>query len=203
LPISSTVCVCLKMSCTRLNVIGANGLVSVDDKVVSLAGERDDGVDGHGLDGFAVRGDDQQRVALDGQLRGAHGAESVDHSEAVPASGGDGEHLQGGVGHQTGLRVPELAAAVDEDGVRVLSGTHLQASGEALGRVLKHHQVVGQVEVVQVAVQVPRRRLTHHDAALQTVQFLRSYAVGKKHELLVLIAHLLFVGNLKRKCWFI
>lgn len=171
---------------TRLNVVGTNGLVSVDDEVVSLAGERDDGVDGHGLDGFTVGRDDQQRVALDGQLGGAHGAEGVDHSEAVPASGGDGEHLQGGVGHQTGLRVPELAAAVDEDGVRVLAGTHLQASGEALGRVLvhpvlQHHQVVGQVEVVQVAVQIPRRRLTHHDASLQTVQFLRSYSFDNNH----------------------
>lgn len=164
---------------TNLNVVGTNGLISVDDKVVSFTGEGDDGVDRSGLDGLTVRGDDQQRMALDGQLGGTHGAEGVDHSEAVPASGGDGEHLEGSVGHQTGLGVSELTAAVDEDGVRVLSGTHLQASGETLGRVLvhpvlEHHQVVGQVEVVQVAVQIPRGRLTHHDASLQTVQFLRS-----------------------------
>jgi len=165
-------------------VVSTNGLVSVDDKVVSFSSEGDDGVDGDGLDGFTVGGDDEQRMTLDGQLGGTHGAEGVDHSEAVPASGGDGEDLQGSVGHQTGLRVSELTAAVDEDGVRILSGTHLQASGETLGRVLvhpilQHHQVVGQVEVVQVAVQIPRGRLAHHDASLQTVQFLRSCDVHR------------------------
>jgi len=47
--------------------VGAQ-LVSVDDLVVTFSSEGNNGVDWDRLDGFSVRGDGEQRMALDGQL---------------------------------------------------------------------------------------------------------------------------------------
>jgi hypothetical protein len=128
---------------------------------------------------LSVGGDQDQVVSLDGELRGTHRSERVDHPEPVSSSWSHGEDFQRCVGHESGVGVSELSFAVDEQAFGVLTGVDGQSSWESLGGVFVHpvaeqHHVRGQVVVVQVAVGVLRWGLADHDAAVQTVHLLEA-----------------------------
>lgn len=120
-----------------------------------------------------------QIVSFYRQLSGTDGREGVDHPEPVPPARSDREDLQGRVGHEAGVGVPELPFAVDEAALRVLAGVDGEPSWETFWCILVHpvaeeHDVRGQVVVVEVAVGVSRRGLADHDAAVQTVHLLEA-----------------------------
>lgn len=62
------------------------------------------------MDWLSVRGDEDERVTLDGELSRTDCRQRVDHTEAVSASRSDGEGFQGSVGLVSSGRV--LAKAV-------------------------------------------------------------------------------------------
>lgn len=145
----------------------------------SLTGEGNDGVDGNRLHGLSVGGDQSQAMALDGQLGWAHGGEGVDDTEPVATSRRHREDLEGRVGHEAGVGVPELALSVDQQRLGVLASVHGQSAGVSLGGVFvqpvaDQHDVGGQIEVVQVTVGVPGRRLPDDDTPVETVHLLET-----------------------------
>lgn len=90
---------------------------------------------------------------------------------AVPGRGGDDERVERA--HR------ELSFAVDQQRLGVLSRVGGQSAGESLHRVLvkpvgQQHHVRGQIVIVQVAVGVLRRRLSHYETAVDTVDLLQS-----------------------------
>lgn len=128
---------------------------------------------------FTVRRNHRHAVAFDRHLCRTHGRERIDQSETVPATRRNREYLQRGVGHETGVRIAELSASVDQHRFGVLAGVDGQSAGIAFGGVLvqpvtDQHNVRGQIEVVQMRVGITRRRLTHDDAAVQTIDFLQA-----------------------------
>lgn len=110
-------------------------------------------------------------LTFDGDLSGTDGRESVDHAESVASAGCHREDLQRRVGHEAGVRVAELAFAVDEHGLGVLAGVDGQSSWVSFGGVFVHpigqqHDVRCQVEVVQVRIWVARWWLTNDNRAM-------------------------------------
>lgn len=110
-------------------------------------------------------------LTFDGDLSGAHRGESVDHAEPVASAGCHREDLQRSVGHEAGVGVAELAFAVDEHRLGVLTGVDGQSSRVSLGGVFVHpigqqHDVRCQVEVVQVRIWVARWWLTNDNRAM-------------------------------------
>ena len=128
---------------------------------------------------LAVGRNHRQRMSLDRNLGRADGSERVDHAEPIAAPRRNGEDLQRRVGHEAGVRVTELALAVDQQRFGILTGVHRQTARVTLSGVLvqpvtHQHDVRGQIEVVQVRVRVARRRLPNDDATVQTVQLLQT-----------------------------
>lgn len=118
-------------------------------------------------------------MSLDSQLGGTDGGERVDHAESVTAARRHGEDLQWGVGHESSVGVAELALAVNEQRFGILASVDGQSSRVPLGGVLvepvtDQHDVRRQIEVVQVAVGIPGRGLTHDDTAVETVHLLET-----------------------------
>lgn len=111
------------------------------------------------MHGLAVGGDDSHAVSLDRHLGGTDGGEGVDHAEAVATSRGDCEDLEGSVGHEASVGIPELSLAVDQHGLGILASVDRQATRITLGRILvqpiaDEHDVCGQIKVVQMRVGV-------------------------------------------------
>lgn len=100
-----------------------------------LTRERNDGVHLHRVHWLPVGRDQDQIVPLDRQLRRTHGRERVDHPEPVSSAWCDREHFQGRVGHESGVRIPELALPVDQAALGVLARVDGQASWKRVVRL--------------------------------------------------------------------
>lgn len=116
-------------------------------------------------------------VPFDGHLRWANRGEGVDHAEPIAPAGCNCEYFERRVCHETSVGITELAFAVDQHGFRILAGVHGQTSRIPLCRILmqpvaNEHYVRGQIEVVKVGVGIARRRLPHHNAAVETIKLL-------------------------------
>lgn len=144
-----------------------------------LTRERNDSVDLDGRYWFTISSYDCKVVAFNRDLSRTHWSESVDHSESVSPSWGDGKHFQRCVCHETGVGVSELSFAVDQNRFGVLTGVDRQTAWEPLGGIFvepvtNQHYMSGQVIIIQVAVGVFRRWLTDDDAAVQAVELLQT-----------------------------
>ena len=74
-------------------------------------------------------------MAFESDLRGAHGRESVDHSESVSPARSDREHLQGRVGHEARVGVSELTLPVNQYVFGVLTSVDGQTTRVSLSGV--------------------------------------------------------------------
>lgn len=118
-------------------------------------------------------------MALDGDLGGTDRGEGVDHSESVATTRRDREDLQRSVGHKSGVGVSELALAVNEERLGILASVYSQSTWISFGGIFvqpitDHHDVGGQIKVIQVAVGISGRRLTDNNTAVHTVHLLKT-----------------------------
>lgn len=131
------------------------------------------------MDWLAISWNDCHAVSLDCHLRRADWSECVDHAEPIAPARSNGEYFEWCVCHKACVGITELALAVYQHRLGILTRVDGQAARVALCCILvqpvaDEHYVRGQVKVVQMRVGIPRGGLTDHNTAVQTVEFLQA-----------------------------
>lgn len=128
---------------------------------------------------LSVGRDHRHAVSFDGHLSRTDGSKCIDQPEAIPTTRSDCEDLQRSVGHEAGVRITELASAVDQHRFGILAGVDGQSTGITFGGVLvqpvaNQHDVGGQIKVVQMRVGIAGWWLANDHAAVETVDLLQT-----------------------------